>query len=216
MKIFYSFLDSYPTLSLVYPLFFELWTGVVKWKKTTKRREIAAFCELLHQDLGVRWLEGVKHEHLIASYLDPRFKGLSFLSDYKVRRTVRELVATKIALLNPQDIPVPPPAVPTQEAGLSELEKRLNSQPEEAVSDEMLQYDGLPKLHIKGNPLLWWRDNERKFPRLGSSTLIYSLCSSAREAVPVYCWILCSVRETILASWQYRQQAQSISKFRNG
>lgn len=182
----------------------------------TNRRDIIAFCEELHQDLGVRWLDTLKHEHLIACFLDPRFKGLQFLTDFKTRRVVRDLVASKLDVMNPKEYKARVEPV-VQQDNLSDLEKRLNDQVDDHADNELIEYNDLPKLHIKSNPLTWWREHQNKFPKLGNFLLTLTfLFSSVGEALSLHYGKLCSVREVILPCWELGHETPSLSELKYG
>ena len=196
--------ESYPTLSLVYPVFCNLWTLATDLKSVAKHPETQALCRSLAADLRVRWINTIRDEHLIACFLDPRFKHLTFIDDANLRKYVRDLAETKFREATKgmeEKEPAPPVHVHQRRKSLLESMKQMTGSHSKS-DDEISTYNSLPILDISTDVLAWWRENESKLPHLGTFHFFeLTACSCSRSPLSLHRRHFCPLRKTIFEVW---------------
>ena len=153
--------ETYPTLSMVYPLFSRLHKSVKAKRETLKCDEAQDMCDQIATALTERWIVTIEPEHLIACYLDPRFKTLNFIEDRPLRRCVKTLVREKLKELGTGG-KVSAAADPGEgkTSKKSSLFESLFIAEPLPKSDEVSNYDDMPNADKDTKVLAWWKKHE--------------------------------------------------------
>ena len=192
--------ELYVTYSQIYPT-------VAKLKMAVTHDDTDSDCitqakDKILMELNKRFGEGTSEEKytssLIASLLDQRFKRLKFLPLEEKERIKNEVV--KLAKKSIDTTPCEPP--PSKRARFDDDTASVvssgsyfdNSSTDDDDEDldvplslssthhiavgEVDNYLKLPKLARRENPLLWWKENENKFPNISKLARSY-LCIPA-------------------------------------
>ncbi|XP_035858465.1 zinc finger BED domain-containing protein 1-like [Sander lucioperca] len=187
--------DSTPTLSVIAPLHAQLLHDTeaagVAAADTPVIREIKL---AIHDDLGKRYSSARDKRMLYsASFLDPRFKALPFLTEEDQLEIHANVVAEAAALerqVNSEEAEVES-ETPQQEEGPAPKRKpsalvtllgktftEVSVVPRSASSraeEELKKYLEAPPLSLAENPLSWWRTHQTAFPLLAELAKRY-LC----------------------------------------
>eukprot|EP01022_Parablepharisma_sp_SALTPOND_P017656 TRINITY_DN28641_c0_g1_i3.p1 TRINITY_DN28641_c0_g1~~TRINITY_DN28641_c0_g1_i3.p1 ORF type:complete len:264 (-),score=7.31 TRINITY_DN28641_c0_g1_i3:81-872(-) len=150
-------MSQFPTLSLAYPFLYYLYEATSKKGSTQFETEKAAAAA----ELKAKW-EEISLDALVASFLDPRVKSLTFLKE-EYRKRVIEAVKTKCPESQIQSEAPPEPSTSLSAFfGGSQLRRVLPKTEFETYLDE-------PEVELtkEFNPLEWWKARQEKpYPNL--------------------------------------------------
>lgn len=161
--------EKYPTLSFVFPLFSALIKFTKRKRDLARYHETQEMCEAIDADLSGRWRSTIELDHLLACFLDPRFKALTFIEDPAMRTLIREKAAKKLSECKIKERPKnPEKPIPKQAATIVDS---LFAEVDEAPpgDDEMGRYMAMPKADRDVDILKWWKTHEQELPRLGKN-----------------------------------------------
>ena len=167
--------DKYTSVSKVIPLIHQLQS------LCSEKAETNSLSRLLSREL-VRRFTGIENSYVLAvsSYCDPRFKKLAF----KDKRALEQAQArlTQEILQSATESRSTPPLPSTESANTSNPESLWSSFDKKVTEVattrqvaivtridcdmELKMYCNDPVLNRKEDPLLWWKNNEAKFPNL--------------------------------------------------
>uniref|UniRef100_A0A1A8EXC3 HAT C-terminal dimerisation domain-containing protein n=1 Tax=Nothobranchius korthausae TaxID=1143690 RepID=A0A1A8EXC3_9TELE len=175
--------ESVPTLSVIAPLHAKLMMGAQESHDDTATvRDIKA---AIAEDLGKRYASEKETLHM-ASVVDPRFKGLPFLSEAETRDIYSRLLEAVVEEENVAEdahindscasISQPPLKRPRTSCALVDLlgatfpsTSSDNTEPKsenELAAGEIQKYRGEAPLPLTENPLSWWKNHEQDYPQL--------------------------------------------------
>ena len=190
--------EKYPTLAYVYPLFSRLIAFAKMKSDDACHEETQKLASAILKDLVERWSTTIQVEHLLACYLDPRFKGLNFLEE-DVRKAVKALAMTKLAAV-PEVKREPERPKSAKVRPKSDLLDSLFSNADVEREDETERYNSMPRAERDADVLQWWKANEPQLPRLGTFLLCSDPCSDSGTEIPQHREHLSPLRATLLAS----------------
>jgi hypothetical protein len=158
------------SISAVYPILFAV------------RRKLRAFSTLSLSSAGQALRDALLHHleirfnmtdepflsslsvHMIASYLDPRFKKLSFVSE-SVKSGIRRVIEEELQHL-PEDDERVEPEPAQKKTKMSKLALLLDDDATVENAAECARYEAEPCISVDENPLLWWKGKQKTFPKL--------------------------------------------------
>ena len=185
--------EKYSTLSLCWPIIAVLKTIVCHpyWQETWQVGELA---RALEEDLEKRFHEPTPLMRM-ASFLDPRHKGLSFADDLNRGKCMQDILEYGERVLLPVDVAVPQALTPPVHVAAPQPVFDLNSmlqQQRAAINDvsplakDISEYLSFPEALEDTNPLIWWKANEGSLPvlsKLARRLLILPASSAPSERV---------------------------------
>ena len=144
---------------------------------------LKAFKTAISTDLDRRFIEDLKENSItaVASCMDPRHKGLKFLSSslqFNVQEHVRSLISTldvNASVASPNDGGVEEEP-PVKKSAMTLLLGESYFDEQQTQRDEFTHYLEEPPLNPNGNPLKWWMVNEQRFPKVSCIARKY-LCA---------------------------------------
>jgi len=178
------------TISAVRPLLYKL-LSIHLVEKSSDSSLAKTMKNILLGDLKNRY-DDVMSLINKACFLDPRFKGLAFMTDSDKSFTIAsveeeaqelsslESLDTSASTISLTDDDAPPPSKKAKKGLMSLLDDVVNSKSQDEaatlsgserikaeVEREMNNYNAIDIDPSKvGNPLVWWRDNQKHYPRL--------------------------------------------------
>ncbi|CAG8798696.1 9958_t:CDS:2, partial [Cetraspora pellucida] len=156
---------QYPTLSMMLPTISLLSSHLRHIKSSLISPNILNICQLIEDSMSACW-ETPLMEAYITSYLDPRFKNLSFVSNEKKKRVLdflSEMINTTKTTTNTLQ---------------TEMDRFYDGETSDyLVNNELEQYEKVmqinkyfidePRYKIH-NPLTWWCTNQKDYPNLAA------------------------------------------------
>jgi len=127
-------------------------------------------CDHLAEDLIDRWIMTVEPSHVVACYLDPRFKTLNFIEDRPLRRCIKTLIHQKVEEIKfacEKDSKATDSGADQKKKKNSLLDSLFSSEPLASKTNEVTTYNDMPIADKNTNILQWWKDHEAQLPRLG-------------------------------------------------
>jgi hypothetical protein len=122
----------------------------------------------LYQSINHYW--DVPQEHgMLAALLDPRLKDLEFASEALRLRTHEQLKVNYQNMVNSVNIDHEAESRPTSSNPLLARMFRNNN----THIDEIATYLSMTKIHLDDCPLLWWKNNQTRFPILSKLARMY-------------------------------------------
>lgn len=174
--------QHYVTSSTVYPVIFAVIDSMKALPKMSKDAE----CLRKHLIKNVRERLSMDDEEflgnmsipMVASFLDPRFKKLSFVS-VNVRENIKTLVENEILKIEISVREIQETHEPPEKKQKSFLEELLGSETEENSHDEsneLQDYEKIKPAAITASPLQWWKAHQYAFPKLAKLARRYLPC----------------------------------------
>ncbi|KAK0145706.1 Zinc finger BED domain-containing protein 1 [Merluccius polli] len=174
--------ESSPTACLIAPLQAQLCQETRIIDDSRESSIIREIKQAINEDLRKRYNSDLERSTLrSASALDPRFKGLPFLSNEDIEETFGRVVA-EAASLEPQvrvegeENHEENPSPPKRRSPSSLLENLLGNTFAGATApqtisaytkaEEVNKFCGTPPIPLSEDPLSWWRTNEIMYPLL--------------------------------------------------
>uniref|UniRef100_A0A1A8QR33 HAT C-terminal dimerisation domain-containing protein n=1 Tax=Nothobranchius rachovii TaxID=451742 RepID=A0A1A8QR33_9TELE len=184
--------ESVPTLSVIAPLHAKLMMGAQENHDDTPTvRDIKA---AIAEDLGKRYASEKQTLHM-ASAVDPRFKGLPFLSEAETRDIYSRLLEAVVGMIKKKtnveeenvaedahindscaSISQPPLKRPKTSCALVDLlgatfpstssDYTEPKSENDLAAGEIKKYRGEAPLPLTENPLSWWKNHEQDYPQL--------------------------------------------------
>lgn len=157
---------QYPTLGMMLPTISLLLSHIRQMKTSLSSSSILNVCQRIENSMLARW-ESPPIEAYFASYLDPRFKNLSFASNEKKKKVQDMLLEIIEARANAIDTPVQ-----------TEMDQLYDGvQLDFPIENEIERYNKVTQMnkyciddpfYKTHNPLIWWRTNEKEYPNLAA------------------------------------------------
>ena len=184
--------EKSPSISLVQHIL----TALLKKHLQTSDIESKLAIDLktaIAQSINLHFSDTEQHEMmLISSSLDPRFKGLKFLSSSERASVFLDLHHAAVEYKTTHDVqPRSPPKRPRLDQDLLEYcessgESENGSSPFEsiatAIDKEISQYKSDEQIECSGDLLQWWAVNQHRFPTL--SALARHFLTAQATSVP--------------------------------
>ena len=197
--------DKYVSISVVYPVLFRIVKKLSENKPKTEEGE--ALRNKIKQVIFRFSMEdeeflGELSVHVLGSFFDPRFKQLTFL-DESVRDN--EVVTTEMNKIPVEETPM---EIIAKTSKLSELlggPERATQRPrKETTRQELERYKQCDHLGIGECPVQWWKENERKFPRISKLARKYlqipATSASSERSFSTFGNIYCPKRMSLKTS----------------
>jgi len=168
--------SNYPTLSLTYPIISNLFQHLTLTKRKVKSSEVINVCDEIYLSMEEKWTDpGVTG--LIASFLDLRFKDLTFVTTSQRREVhthFKNLISKNQQNQQPENFLESSSSSTSKSSALlllfgnTQIVKPTNK-------SELDKYLELPAVSIFENydPLEWWKVNQNLYPTLAHQARIY-------------------------------------------
>ena len=167
--------SSYPTLSLTYPIISSLFQHLISMKRKIKSPEVLKVCDEMYSSMEEKWTDpGITG--LIASFLDLRFKNLTFATTSQRREVhthFKNLINKNQQNQQSEDFSDINNSTSKSAALLLLFGNTQTVKP--TNKSELDKYLELPAVSIleNYNPLEWWKVNQNLYPTLAHQARIY-------------------------------------------
>ena len=188
--------EKSPSISLVQPIL----TALLKKHLQNSDIEPKLAIDLkiaIAQSINLHFSDTEQHKMmLISSSLDPRFKGLKFLSSSERASVFLDLHHAAVEYNTTHDVqPRSPPKRPRldrdlleycESSGESENGSSLFESIATAIDKEISQYKSDEQLERSGDLLQWWAVNQHRFPTLSALARHFLNCTGSLCAIRAY------------------------------